>query len=254
MKDKYLMPKLTYRAARQIEQAIPTARFQTYREATGGVIEAAQLYLWNIQAASAVTELTGIVEVLLRDTIDTCLRTWNVSSGGHEDWIVDPIPTTLQHIVRPDVPPSWRPKQAGDLYPKWWEKKALDNYGTGRPGSGSTTRTTPTHDDLVASLNFGSWTSILPSPNAGQNNTRLRIWNDALSSGFTGVRHEAVYRYANELRWMRNRAAHLRPMLNTDHLWSTHRYAIRLLRSMDTDFAQIIAGQAILPDIIKAKP
>ena len=128
MKDKYLMPKLTYRAARQIEQAIPTARFQTYRQATGGVIEAAQLYLWNIQAASAVTELTGIVEVLFRDTIDACLRTWNVTSGGHEDWIVHPAPTTLQHIVRPDVPPSWRPKQAGDLYPKWWEKKALDNY------------------------------------------------------------------------------------------------------------------------------
>jgi hypothetical protein len=43
-------------------------------------------------------------------------------------------------------------------------------------------------------------------------------------------------------------------MLNTDDLWATHRYAIRMLRSMDTDFAQIIAGQATLPRIIKAKP
>ena len=254
MKDKYLMPRLTSRAARQIEQAIPTARFQTYRQATGGVTEAAQLYLWNIQAASAVTELTGIVEVLLRDTIDRCLRTWNVDSGGHENWIVHPTSTALQRIVRPDIPPSWRPQKAGDLYPKWWEKKALDNYGASRPGSKLTARTTPTHDDLVASLNFGSWTSILPSPDAGQKNARLRVWNDALSSGFTGVRREAVYRYAHELRWMRNRAAHLRPMLNTDCLWSTHRYAIRLLRSMDTDFAQIIAGQAVLPAVIKAKP
>lgn len=46
----------------------------------------------------------------------------------------------------------------------------------------------------------------------------------------------------------------LRPMLNTDDLWCTHRYAICLLRSMDEDFAQIIAGQAALPAIIKAKP
>lgn len=248
------MPRLTYRAARQIEQAIPAARFHTYRQATGDVIEAAQLYLWNIQAASAVTELTELAEVLLRDTIDTCLRTWNVNSGRREDWIVHPAPTVLRHLVRPDVPPSWHPRRAGDLYPQWREKKARDNYDARRPGTGSSARTPPTHDDLVASLNFGSWTSILPTPQAGRNNNRVRIWDAALTSGFTGVRREAVYRYAHELRWMRNRAAHLRPMLNTDDLWATHRYAIRLLRSMDTDFAQIIAGQAVLPAIIKAKP
>ncbi len=41
-KGKYPVPRLTYRAARQIERAIPAARFQTYRQATGDVIEAAQ--------------------------------------------------------------------------------------------------------------------------------------------------------------------------------------------------------------------
>ncbi|MGV0870565.1 hypothetical protein, partial [Corynebacterium kalidii] len=225
-----------------------------YKQATGGVIEAAQLYLWNIQAASAVTELTGLAEVLLRDTIDTRLRAWNATVADREDWIVHPAPTVLKHQVRPDVPPSWKPRRAGDLYPQWWEKKALDNYDARRPGAASSAGPPPTHDDLVASLNFGSWTSILPTPQAGRNNNRVKIWDAALSSGFTGVRREAVYRYAHELRWMRNRAAHLRPMLNTDDLWVTHRYAIRLLRSMDTDFAQIIAGQAVLPTIIKAKP
>lgn len=248
------MPRLTYHAARQIERAIPTARFQTYRQATGDVVEAARLYLWNIQAASAVTELTGLAEVLLRETIDTCLRGWNASVGGSEEWITHPAPTVLKHLVRPDVPESWRPRQDGDLYPRWWEKKARDNYDPRRPGAESTARTLPTHDDLVASLNFGSWTSILPTPQAGRNNNRVKIWDTALASGFTGVRREAVYRYAHELRWMRNRAAHLRPMLNTDDLWTTHRYAIRMLRSMDTDFAQIIAGQATLPTIIKTKP
>lgn len=248
------MPKLTYRAARQIERAIPPARFQTYKQATVGLVEAAQLYLWNIQASSAVTELTGIVEVLLRDTIDMRLRQWNAALGGHEDWIVNPAPTILQHLVRPNVPASWQPRNDSDLYPRWWEKKALDNYAKPHPGSRSVRSVPPTHDDLVASLNFGSWTSILPSPNAGPRNKRVEIWNSALSSGFHGVRHETVYRYAHELRWMRNRAAHLRPMLDINRLWSTHRYAIRLLRSMDTDFAQIIAGQATLPTVIKAKP
>lgn len=53
---------------------------------------------------------------------------------------------------------------------------------------------------------------------------------------------------------MRNRGAHLRPMLDTNRLWATHRYAIRLLGSMDADFAQIIAGQATFPSVIKDKP
>lgn len=249
-----MVPQLTYRAARQVELAIPPARFQTYKQAAVGVIEAAQLYLWNLQAASAVTELTGVVEVLLRNTIDMRLRQWNINSGGGEDWIVNPTPTILQHLVRPNIPPSWQPRSASDLYPKWWEKKALDNYDKPYPGSRSVRFVPPTHDDLVASLNFGSWTSILPSPDAGPRNKRLEIWNAALSLGFQGVRREAVYRYAHELRWMRNRAAHLRPMLDIDRLWSTHRYAIRLLRSMDADFAQIIAGQATLPTLIKDKP
>lgn len=248
------MSKLTYRAARQIEWAIPPARFQTYRQATTGLVEAAQLYLWNIQAAGAVTELTGVVEVLLRDTIDTRLRKWNIDSGGHEDWIVNPAPTILQHLVRPNAPASWRPQKASDLYPRWWEKKALDNYGKPHPSSRPERSVPPTHDDLVASLNFGSWTSLLPSPEAGPKNKRVEIWNEALSLGFQGVRREAVYRYAHELRWMRNRAAHLRPMLDVKRLWSAHRYAIRLLRSIDADFAQIIAGQAALPTVIKAKP
>lgn len=248
------MPRLTYTAARQIEQAIPITRFQTYKQATNGTVAAAQLYLWNIQAASAVTELTGLVEVLLRDTIDTHLRSWNISSGGGDDWIVNPKPTALSHVVRPDVPPNWRPRWQGELYFRWWEKNALQNHDVPRPNARSRRRIPATHDDLVASLNFGSWTSILPSPDAEDGNNRLTIWDSALSPGFGGVRREAVYRYAHELRWMRNRAAHLRPLLNTDDLRMTHRYAVRLLRAMDADFAQIIAGQAVLPTIIKAKP
>ncbi|MGP9611319.1 MULTISPECIES: hypothetical protein [unclassified Corynebacterium] len=174
------MPRLTYRAARQIEQAITAARFQTYKQASGGVVDAAQLYLWNIQAASAVTELTGLAEVLLRDTIDTRLRAWNTAVTGREDWIVHPGPTVLKHQFRPDVPQTWKPRRIGDLYAQCWEKKALGNYDARRPGAASSAGPPPTHYDLVASLNFGSWTSILPTPLAGRNNNRVKIWDAAL--------------------------------------------------------------------------
>lgn len=249
------MPQLTRHAALQIQRAIPAARFQTYLDHGHNVVEASQLYLWNAQAASAVTEITGMVEVLLRETIDRQLRAWNVAQGGSEEWITAPAGPALAAIVRHDPPAHWSPRRLNDLHPRWWEKKARDNFAVPRPGRPHQGQATPTHDDLVASLNFGSWTSILPNPQAtSSTNDRLLLWNQTLGAGFTNVRREAVYTYAHELRWMRNRAAHLRPMLDIAYLLRTHRYAIRLLRSIDTDFAQIIAGQATIPEIIKGKP
>lgn len=250
------MARLTHTAALQIQHAVPASRFQTYLDQSSDVAHAAQLYLWNIQASSAVTELTGTVEILLRDTIDKKLRIWNAEECGTEEWISRPaVDTDLSHVVRKRPGPHQRPDRQTGLYRHWLEHSAVCNYAVPRPGSpASQSSTPPTHDDLVASLSFGSWTSLLPDPNAGESNQRLHLWNEALSAGFTNVRREAVYNYAHELRWMRNRASHLRPMLRTGDLVRTHRFAIRLLRSIDPDFAQIIAGQAAIPNVIQARP
>lgn len=53
---------------------------------------------------------------------------------------------------------------------------------------------------------------------------------------------------------MRNRASHLRPLIDTDELMRTHRYSVRLLRSMNQDFGQIVSGLAVIPNIVKDKP
>lgn len=51
-----------------------------------------------------------------------------------------------------------------------------------------------------------------------------------------------------------NRASHLRSLIDTDELMRTHRYSVRLLRSMNQDFGQIVAGLAVIPNIVKDKP
>lgn len=250
------MTSLTYKAAVQIQKALPPARFQTYlQEAQGDVIRAAELYLWNIQAAGAVTALTGAVEVMFRHTIDKQLRNWNVSQGGTHQWIVAPHGLALAKVVRKDPPLSWSPTSSQPLPPGWWETKALANYDVQRPSAGGSSSTSPTHEDLVASLTFGAWTGIIVKPNVtSDRNPRLKLWNDSLSAGFKGLDRCQVYRYAHDLRWIRNRASHLRPMLDHDELKRAHKTSIRLLRSMDADYAQIVAGQAVIPDILKAKP
>lgn len=76
-------------------------------------------------------QVTGIVEVLLRDTIDTQLKTWNQSNAGTSEWIVHPA-APLQFIVKKNSPE------------KWWQSRSNHREDN------------PTHDDLVAGLTFGT--------------------------------------------------------------------------------------------------
>ncbi|SNV91571.1 Abi-like protein [Corynebacterium cystitidis DSM 20524] len=186
--------------------------------------------------------MSGLVEVLFRDSIDQCLQQWNLAQGHSSEWITQPA-GPLQHIVRKTPSQNWRATRREPLPSSWWEARA------------ECSTSSPNHDDLVAGLSFGTWTSILPKPFVtSPNNARLTMWNNALKYGFGGESKEAIYRWAHEIRYMRNRASHLRPMLNTDRLRRFHRYSIRLLRSMDEDFGQVIAGLALIPNVIKDKP
>lgn len=236
------MGKFTNKSLSVFRDAIPPARFQTYLDAGGSLDRAVALYLWNMEAASAVTQMSGLVEVLFRDTIDQNLRAWNCNQGLGPEWIINPA-VPLQHIVRKTPHPDWCPTPCQPLWKEWWEARSECHSQQ------------PNHHDLVAGLSFGTWTSLLPHPNATSNsNARLSVWNNALSAGFANEPKEAVYRWSHEVRHMRNRASHLRPMLDTDRLMKFHRYSIRLLRSINEDFGQIVAGFALIPNVIKSKP
>lgn len=94
-----------------ITNALSDARFDTYRAAAGGSeAKALKLYLWNITMAGAVTATTGIVEVQLRNSIDTRLQSWNETEPVHEpgrsssysrDWLIDPAPKLKQLSRQP---------------------------------------------------------------------------------------------------------------------------------------------------------
>lgn len=195
-----------------------------------------------MEAASAVTQMSGLVEVLFRHTIDQCLQRWNLAEGGSTEWITNPA-VPLQHIVRKTPPARWRPSPEQPFWKDWWQFRA----------ESSTLQAN--HHDLVAGLAFGTWTSILPDPRAtSPHNARLSIWNNALSAGFGDEQRAAIYRWAHEIQEMRNRASHLRPMLDTKRLKRFHKYSIRLLRCMNEDFGQVIAGLSLIPNVIKEKP
>lgn len=194
-----------------------------------------------------------MVEIQLRNAIDHQLRNWNQrqsrygGNGNHTSaWIEDPAPP-LARIVQP------RPDK-GFL---------VDARRSFKDIHGLPTKPHPTHDDLVAGLSLGAWINLLPRPAASSDsNPRLLIWEHALCQCFTRQRNNqshlinssVVYRWASIVRYARNRASHLEPLLDTDELRLYHRISLRLIHAMNPAAASWLAGQKYIPEVIQSRP
>lgn len=248
---------------RLLIDSIPGPRFKRYLdEADGDESLALALYEWNVDASAAVSSTMSAVEVALRDTFDRQLRTWNMSQGGGVEWITHPE-GVLAHIVRRTPNQSWvnrSPETA--LHPQWWEAKARDSM---KDHLGCVTKHSPTHDDLVSGLTFGTWCFLIPKPlrlGGRQRAPQWTIWEDALNSRDNGCRGDAgfsaspavAYHWCALLRYARNRASHLEPMLDVDELWRWHRTASRTIASLSSGAETMVTGPARIPQVIRRRP
>ena len=238
------------RIADSVISRIPAPRFATYLAETDSghgpnPYVALDLYLWNIDAAAAVTSTTSIVEVALRDSIDQQLRIWNQERANTTEWITKPA-VPLSHIVRSTPPRSWRPTTKRPLYGYWWETRARERC----------TKEHPNHDDLVAALPFGTWLQLIPKPPSlgGQiSGPRVDLWEEALRFGFKASSYQA-YTWAETLRQARNRASHLEPLLDLKQLRHWHRISSRLLNSLWPEAHVLVSGPARIPSVIQRHP
>lgn len=237
--------------------ALSDPRFETYkRHVNNDTHKALDLYLWNIDMSRAVAATTGMVEVQLRNSINRALARWNAeqevrvpgrTAPYSADWLRDPAPKLAQIINQPNKPQFWEKAIPAlkDITGKL--KKPLNQYS---------------HDDLVAALTFGSWTYLLPKPNAGSNNARRQLWDNALKFEFAARRrnqypyesHRVIYFWAKTVQYARNRANHLEPLLDPDEVLQYHRASHRLLNSMNPAAASWLAGQKFIPDALATRP
>ena len=239
-----------------ITRALSDPRFKTYIQAAGGSEkQALLLYLWNIEMAGAVAATTGMVEVQLRNSINSRLQTWNASQPINDpnrscaytrNWLKDPAPRLRQIISPPRKRPLWQKAEP-----------AL------RDELGNCAKPNPSHDDLVAALPFGSWLFILPQPQVSSpQNPRMRIWDETLKHAFTArnasefqsANPAVIYQWANAIRHARNRASHLEPLLDPAQLIRVHRISARLMHSMNPAAASWLAGQQYIHSVLKRKP
>ncbi|MDT0189637.1 hypothetical protein [Rothia terrae] len=191
-------------------------RFTTYLEhARGDFNRILSLYLWNIDASSAVLATTSLVEVVLRNTVDEALKRWNPrqaykmvpgrKAAYSEDWILDPCPAVKNWFYSEDNPQQSRVLQNSRVAMK-------DMYGRD-------VKLNPTHDDYVAAFTFGTWLRFIPKPSAS-NPTKfpLNFWEQELCQSFLGQHRNSIFYWGQHLHYARNRASHLEPLLDVKQL------------------------------------
>ena len=112
---------------------------------------AGALYAWQIELHAAWYEVLGLVEMLLRHSLDNALGNWNHASplpgGGTREWLVSaakPLSSLSAKMARDARTEAQKvAKRRSRQHPR---------YGV-----------TPTHDDFVAQLTFGNLAHLLPT-------------------------------------------------------------------------------------------
>jgi hypothetical protein len=176
-------------------------RLAPYLAAVGGDTERAlTLYEWNITTSAAVYEVLHRFEVGLRNAIDPRLCMWNATqvdprTGRRHgaDWLLDPS-RLLGRLAA---------KAITDATPR-----AQRAAGRGRAAR------TVLHDDVLAATSLGTWRYLLPDRDPG----RQRLWTDAVHQAFPHLPASAtgpdVTAKVHDVLLLRNRVAHLEPLLN----------------------------------------
>lgn len=196
------MPTQPGTSLKAISTALSAPRLGPYLTLSGGSVQSAvRLYQWNVKLSGAVYETLHVVEVAFRNAIDQRLCQWNAAQINRRtgqlhssEWVLDPS-HLLQRLLASDLNAARR--------------RARVAVKAGEPGGRSVT-----HDDVVAQLTFGTWRYLLPGTDPG----RQLLWNKSLCQAFPYLalppqdlvsKIDGIYR-------LRNRVAHLEPVLRGD--------------------------------------
>ena len=173
----------------QLVKSLSSARVEPYlRASSGDIVCALELYRWNASVSAAMFKVLSVVEVGLRNALDTSI---SCELSGGKDWLVD--------YMSVDIGLNAHTKS------KIAETSRQVSLRSG----------TATHSRLMSELNFGFWTYLLAK------NYESVLWTPALRHAFPGLspaRRCRVYEITLNLRILRNRIAHHEPILERDLL------------------------------------
>lgn len=179
-----------------VARRLTLGRLGSYLDlAVGDRERALDLYAWNTRASGALIESIAHTEVLLRNAMDDALTDWAKRKHGGADWF-DVAPLDLRgraEIARARE----RARRAGGV----------------------------SHDRIVAELTFGFWVFLASRRYA------TALWYPGLHRAFasfpgdTAKARPTVWARLDDLKFVRNRAAHHEPIHRRDLLQDAARIA-----------------------------
>lgn len=223
-----------------IAAAISVPRFQTYLARVGNDRDRAlELYEWNLRTSASLYTGLAIVEVALRNAMDPHIARFNEcqpeviasDTSSPSDWLLNPARLLVKLTTPPaqrNAPTTGQPRSDIHLAHER-ASAALRNPRTTSPGdilvqgrvTGIEDHRAPSHDDVLAHTTFGTWGRLLPTSTSHQSGKgRARLWIGYLSAAFPHLEHSPLQLtlHVNALRYLRNRIAHLEPVLDRHQL------------------------------------
>lgn len=220
---------------------ISPPRFTPYQlEASGNARVGLRLYDWNRELSGAVYELLHMFEVVLRNAMDEQLCAWNAkqpSSNGvgfhSRDWLLDPAPL-LTRLTRNGQDIRKAHERATTSAKSWQPSRTV------------------AHSDVLAQLSLGTWRYLLPNKDPG----RQRLWNEALRDAFPklATSSRSLTAKVHDIHLLRNRVAHLEPLIRTGVVRHRLTDVLDVLRAIDTVPEQWASGQQRVTTVLKARP
>lgn len=234
-------------------------RLEPYIAVAGSVSGAMRLYRWNLELSGAIHEALGVIEVTMRNSIDGQLQIWNQARPASAEsvpygpnWVEQPA-RPLEKLLNPRGR-GGRPSKS--TYESARERAIKDS--SMRDRSHPRHAVAPNHDDIVAHITFGTWVKLLPTKRDPQGrispSAQRGLWENALRHSFPHHPDPLViHHWANRLYLLRNRIAHVEPLIATD-VMSYHRSAARLLRAIDPTMGDWYAGISRIPEVYRRRP
>lgn len=221
-----------------LEPHLATARLAPYLAAAdGNERQAIRLYQWNISLSGAVYEALHLTEVVLRNAVDIQLCAWNSTQIDDEtgrtrdhDWLIDPAPL-LRRLVR---------------------ERELAKARQRAEQATRRQRRPVAHADLLAQLSFGTWRFLLPDRDPG----RQRRWRDALHAAFPHLERapRELVASVHGIYQLRNRVAHLEPLLRLRNVRSQYTNMRMVLAEIDPDVAEWFVSNQRITTVLRAHP
>lgn len=221
-----------------LEPRLTSVRLAPYLVAAGSNRrDAIRLYQWNIELSGTVYEALHVFDVVLRNTMDVQLCTWNANQIDTKtgrphsaEWLLDPAPLLRRLVGGQDFAKA-----------RFRASRAVKNQ-----------RRSAGHADLLAQMSFGTWRFLLPGHDPG----RQYLWDHALQAAFPYLDrkpHELTI-LVNGIYHLRNRVAHLEPLLRSDNVREQFLNMRAVLSEIDPVIEQWFVSRQRVTSVLRARP